>query len=85
MTTRRLVSALTFAMLVAVPVHANKGPVIAPADRPVYSIGQVWLRDDGAYTLTRIENDVYVFSAGEGAEVRLTRDLGLARVEREGT
>lgn len=68
-----------------VPASAAKGPSVPPADRPVYDVGQVWVRNDGRYRLERIENDRYVFSAGPGREVRLTRDLGLARLERDGT
>lgn len=79
------VATVVFLSAAAVPGDAGPGPSLAPADRPVYAIGQVWLRDDGTYKLVRIDDDVYVFSAGEGREVRLTRDLGLVRVQREGT
>lgn len=48
------------------------------ADRPTYVVGDTWLRSDGAYTLTRMENDRYVFSAGSGQEIHLTRDLAIA-------
>jgi hypothetical protein len=52
------------------------------ADRPAYSTGEVWQRDDGTYRLTTIDRDLYVFTAAPDREVRLTRDLGIARVRR---
>src|SRR5258707_7562153 len=49
-----------------------------------YSVGDKWIRSDGAYDLIRIENDRYVFAADGGREVHLTRDLGVAKVARGG-
>jgi hypothetical protein len=49
------------------------------ADRPTYAVGDTWLRTDGAYELIRIANDRYIFSAGPGQEIHLTRDLAIAR------
>ena len=63
---------------------AFAAPELPPAARPVYVVGDTWIRNDGTYQLVRIENDVYVFTAGAGREVRLTKDLALARVERGG-
>ena len=54
------------------------------AERPTYSVGDKWIRSDGAYDLIRIENDRYVFAADGGREVHLTRDLGVAKVARGG-
>jgi len=54
------------------------------AERPSYSVGDKWIRSDGAYDLIRIENDRYVFAADGGREVHLTRDLGVAKVARGG-
>ena len=53
------------------------------AERPSYTVGDRWIRSDGAYDLIRIENARYVFAADGGREVHLTRDLGvnLAGVE----
>jgi len=53
-----------------------------PAERPTYQVGDRWIRSDGAYDLVRIENDLYVFAAGAGREIRLTRDLAIASVRR---
>ena len=67
------------------------GGVAAPAraqglraERPSYSVGDKWIRSDGAYDLIRIENARYVFAADGGREVHLTRDLGLAKIVRGG-
>ncbi len=54
------------------------------AERPTYKVGDTWIRSDGAYELKRIERDVYVFVAGRGNEVHLSRDLGLARIVADG-
>ncbi len=54
------------------------------AERPSYTVGDKWIRSDGAYDLIRIENGRYVFAADGGREVHLTRDLGVAKVVRGG-
>ncbi|MGH7384786.1 MAG: hypothetical protein ACREKG_06365, partial [Candidatus Rokuibacteriota bacterium] len=54
------------------------------ADRPSYTVGDKWIRSDGAYDLIRIENGRYVFAADGGREVHLTRDLGVAKIVRGG-
>ncbi|HSE03612.1 MAG TPA: caspase family protein, partial [Methylomirabilota bacterium] len=67
-------------LLCAVPAPAQ-----APrAERPAYTVGDKWIRSDGAYDLIRIENGRYVFAADGGREVHLTRDLGMAKVVRGG-
>lgn len=50
------------------------------AERPTYKVGDKWIRSDGPYELTRVDRDVYIFTAGAGREFRLTRDLGVARI-----
>lgn len=52
------------------------------ADRPTYAMGEKWLRSDGAYDLVRLDQDRYVFSAGPGQEIHLTRDLAIAKFVR---
>ncbi|MGD0264225.1 MAG: caspase family protein [Candidatus Methylomirabilota bacterium] len=52
------------------------------AERPTYTLGDKWIRNDGEYEVIRIENDRYVFSAGAGREIELTKDLAVARVRR---
>lgn len=52
------------------------------AERPTYTVGDKWIRSDGAYDLVRIEKDLYVFSAGPGSEIHLTKNLGLAKILR---
>jgi len=54
------------------------------AERPSYTVGDKWIRSDGAYDLIRIDNGHYVFAADGGREVHLTRDLGVAKVVRGG-
>jgi uncharacterized caspase-like protein len=50
------------------------------AERPTYSLGEKWIRNDGVYELIRIEDDRYIFSAGRDREIHLTRDLFPATV-----
>jgi hypothetical protein len=52
------------------------------AERPTYTLGEKWIRNDGVYELVRIEKDRYIFSAGPGQEVHLTKDLLIARIQR---
>jgi len=52
------------------------------AERPTYAVGERWSRNDGLFDLVRVEGDRYVFAAGTGREIHLTRDLGLAKVQR---
>jgi hypothetical protein len=52
------------------------------AERPTYSPGDRWIRSDGAYELQRIERGQYVFVAPNGRRIHLTRDLGLAYIQR---
>ncbi len=64
--------------LIPTPTLAQK----PRAELPVYTLGEKWLRSDGDYDLIRIEKDVYIFSAGNGREIHLTRDLAPRRVKR---
>ncbi len=52
------------------------------AERPAYVLGEKWVRNDGVFTLIRIENDRYIFSAGPDQGIQLTKDLMVARVQR---
>jgi hypothetical protein len=54
----------------------DKGP---RAERPTYTLGEKWVRNDGVYELVRTEHDRYIFFAGPGQEIELTRDLAIAR------
>ena len=54
------------------------------AERPVYNVGDKWIRTDGIYVLVRIEKDIYVFSAGSGKEVHLGKDLGISKIVLDG-
>src|SRR3972149_4956494 len=77
--TRRV--ALAFFLAALVPW----GPAEAQqprAERPTLAVGDRWVRSDGLYDLVRIENDQYVFSAGPGREIHLTRDLTVASARR---
>jgi uncharacterized caspase-like protein len=61
------------------PAHAQPKP---RAERPTYTLGEKWIRSDGLFDLVRIEKDLYVFSARPKWEVVLSKDLGIARVQR---
>jgi uncharacterized caspase-like protein len=52
------------------------------AERPTYTLGEKWVRNDGLYELIRIEKDIYVFSMRPRWEIHLTKDLGIARAQR---
>jgi len=52
------------------------------AERPTYTLGEKWIRSDGLFDLVRIEKDLYIFSARPKWEVVLSKDLGIARVQR---
>jgi hypothetical protein len=52
------------------------------AERPTLTVGEKWIRSDGAYELVRIEGGTYVFAAGSGREVHLNRDLYIVRSRR---
>jgi Caspase domain len=45
------------------------------AERPIYELGEKWIRNDGIYELTRIEDDRYVFSSSGEREIHLSRSL----------
>ena len=62
-----------------------RGGTASPAGQPVYVIGDTWSRSDGDWTLSRIENDRYVYTTGGASEFHLTRDLAVARVVVDGT
>lgn len=55
------------------------------AERPTYELADKWIRNDGIYELTRIENGLYVFAGATGREILLTRDLTIARAYRRPT
>ena len=44
-------------------------------ERPSYAVGDAWTLTDGTYRLVRVDRGVYVFTAGDDREIRLTRDL----------
>jgi len=45
------------------------------ADRPIYELGEKWIRSDGVYDLVRVEQDRYVFAGEHGRTVQLSKDL----------
>src|SRR5882762_6234391 len=78
----RLAPAIAVALaLLLLPAlaHAQAKP---RAERPTYTLGEKWVRNDGLYELIRIEKDVYVFSTRPRWEIHLTKDLGIARAQR---
>ena len=77
----------------AICVTTSSGPRLVPgasaadkprAERPVYRVGDKWIRTDGIYVLVRIDKDIYVFSAGGGKELHLSKDLGIAKIILDG-
>ena len=69
-----------FALLVCPgPAAAQPNP---KAERPTYTLGEKWIRSDGLYELTRVEKDRYVFSLRPKWEIHLTKDLGIARMQK---
>ena len=62
------------------PVEAAPPSDKIRAERPVYQVGDKWVRTDGAYELVRINKDVYVFAAGAGNEFHLTKDLNIVKI-----
>ncbi|RPI04852.1 MAG: PEGA domain-containing protein, partial [Zetaproteobacteria bacterium] len=63
---------------------ALAAPAPPRAERPTYTLGEKWLRDDGDYELVRIEEDRYVFTAPPDREIHLTKDLALLKDQRGG-
>jgi hypothetical protein len=51
-------------------------------ERPVYTLGERWIRSDGVYDLIRIENGRYIFAAGVDRQIHLTQDLMVAKVQK---
>src|SRR5262249_38976808 len=54
------------------------------AERPVYQVGDKWIRTDGIYVLVRIDKDNYVVPAGGGKESHLSKTLGISKIVLEG-
>lgn len=76
---------LLLLLTLAVSACASVQPAVdqgLQAERPTYTLGDKWIRSDGEYEVIRIENDRYVFSAGAGREIELTKDLAIARMSR---
>ena len=89
----RLVARLTGLLALAVCVATGSAPRLVAtavgadkprAERPTYQVGDKWIRTDGIYVLVRIDKDIYVFSAGGGKEVHLSKDLGVTKIILEG-
>jgi uncharacterized caspase-like protein len=85
----RLLGLAVFAICATTASAPRLVPVAAAADkpraeRPVYQVGDKWIRTDGIYVLVRIEKDIYVFSAGGGKEFHLSKDLGISKIILDG-
>jgi hypothetical protein len=52
------------------------------AERPVYTLGERWIRSDGVYELIRVEDGRYIFAAGVDRQIHLTQDLMMAKVQK---
>ncbi len=72
--------ALFLLLLCPGPAPAQPKP---RAERPTYTLGEKWIRSDGVYELIRVEKDRYVFSARPKWEIHLSKDLGIARIQRD--
>jgi hypothetical protein len=81
---RILVLLMALALTACATPREQATPGIPPrrAERPTYQLGEKWILNDGVYELIRIENDRYIFSAGPGQEIQLTKDLAIAKVEK---
>ncbi|HEY2995354.1 MAG TPA: caspase family protein [Methylomirabilota bacterium] len=55
------------------------------AERPTFTLGDRWIRNDGIFELIRVELDHYVFSSSTADELHLSRDLVLARYKHVGS
>ena len=85
----RLIGLAALALCVTTPSALRLVAAVSAADkpraeRPVYKVGDKWIRTDGIYVLVRIDKDVYVFSAGGGKEFHLSKDLGITKIILEG-
>jgi len=78
----RLAPAITVALALLLLPALAQAQAKPRAERPTYTLGEKWVRNDGLYELIRIEKDVYVFSTRPRWEVHLTKDLGIARAQR---
>src|SRR5262245_52068492 len=68
-----------FALLTSRPlVEAQK----LQAERPIYTVGERWIRSDGVYDLIRVEDGRYIIAAGVDQQIHLTQDLMLAKVQK---
>jgi uncharacterized caspase-like protein len=76
-----LVGVVAAVLLCAPPgAHAQK----PRAELPTYELGEQWFRSDGVFELTRIEADRYVFTAPNGREVHLAKDLAPLKLDNNG-
>jgi len=74
--------ALLASLLLLLCPGAAPGQTKPRAERPTYALGEKWIRSDGVFELIRVEKDRYVFSARPRWEIHLTKNLGIARVQR---
>lgn len=77
---RAALAALLGVALVGCVSTPEPGAPPPRAERPIYELGEKWIRNDGLYELTRIDENRYVFSGGAGREIQLTRDLVVGEV-----
>jgi hypothetical protein len=54
----------------------------SPAERPIYTLGERWIRSDGVYDLIRIKNGQYVLAADVDRQLHVTQDLVVAKVQK---
>jgi len=80
-TTPTRLAPLVLLLLLLFPGSAPAQPK-PRAERPTYTLGEKWIRGDGVFELIRVEKDRYVFSARPKWEIHLSKDLGIARVQR---
>src|SRR5882724_9997728 len=70
---------VAFALLTSRPLVEAQRP---RAERPVYTLGERWIRSDGVYDLIRVEDGRYIFAAGVDRQIHLTQDLMVAKVQK---
>jgi hypothetical protein len=60
---------VAFALLTSRPLVEAQRP---RAERPVYTLGERWIRSNGVYDLIRVEDGRYIFAEGVDRQIHLT-------------
>jgi uncharacterized caspase-like protein len=80
-TTRAVVLLIAVALAVATPMATADEK--RHAERPTYSVGDRWALKDGVYDLIKVERDAYIFAAGAGRRIYLTKNIEISSILRD--